>query len=448
MCTVRLISNNFISSAFCDQSHGFSSFLILIYKNSSYIKLSDMELKTIQSYMILSVAIFLVLPLTVYLTVQLVRYWHSTLIVKRRRPVVIALLLMIIYFTLVEWPSYAVEHLLGHDHVNYILLFITIPARLAFILLINTRVWLLYFDYNYHHTLSRKPWQIFLSRSSIDENWFLINRQRLGSAKFIIKWIIIPIVILRAIAYFTMCFGFGIANESIDAGTICFFSICSFIFIGIVWSKYPEYHDIYFIRSELKWLCFSALVMVLTYFVDWMLLTFRVDRRIELDIGFAQLLINEFTGKFEIRASPSLKHPQRVPLENYVRNAVRQKLNRLRPTLRGCSYSDLDGTGCFVMFMMIEYPHWKSTHLLRKMKIKKMNGTRVPSESTDFETNESMEEIIAMTKTAKMLDWGSEITTINGYEQFAGFLSKEFAIENLLFVTEVCTYLLFIMTML
>ena len=252
-------------------------------------------------------------------------------------------------------------------------------------------MWLLYFDYNYHRTLSRKPWQIFLSRTSIDENWFLINRQRLGSAKFIIKWIIIPIVILRVISYFTIRFGFDIASESIDAGTLCFFAVFSFIFIGIVWSKYPDYHDIYFIRSELKWLCLSTLVLALSYLTWGILMALQIEQRIDSDIGFIQILFTELM----------------------------------------C---------CFIMFIMIRYPLWKSAqNSIRKIKAEQIQIVRSQSDSTSttFETSDSMEEVIAMTTTAMVLDWETEIETIEGYERFAGFLSKEFAIENLLFVTEV-----------
>ena len=80
--------------------------------------LYKMEPKTVQAYLIILTAICIVLPLTVYLTIQLVRNWDSPLIVKRRRPVVVALFLMIIYFTVIEAPSYAVEYLQGHNHVR------------------------------------------------------------------------------------------------------------------------------------------------------------------------------------------------------------------------------------------------------------------------------------------------------------------------------------------
>ena len=115
-----------------------------------------MDFENSQAVMVLAACCFLTLPTAIYCIAGLIRNWNRQFLIKRRRLVIVALLIMIIYQSLIEVPHYAVHELLDIQQQNLVLLAITVPTRLCCVLLINTRVWLLFFDCHYNCILATK----------------------------------------------------------------------------------------------------------------------------------------------------------------------------------------------------------------------------------------------------------------------------------------------------
>ena len=169
-------------------------------------------------------------------------------------------------------PCYAIQRLLSHTLIpDPILISLSVPVRICAMLLINTRIWLLYYDYQEGHILASKPWQILINPSSIEHNWFLTHKRTLGDGTFILNAIIIPIVVCRSALYIFVRFYIVHQTypEFTDGVVIVILLLISMVFIGLIWkslnTKFPNFTDSYYIRHELRCLillCVGMMVAV------------------------------------------------------------------------------------------------------------------------------------------------------------------------------------------
>lgn len=317
----------------------------------------------IQAIVNLVICALFTFPISIYCTYQICKNWNELWLIKRKRSVWIILFIMILYQSLIEMPSYSIDQLYGIGQIpELVLLSITIPTRIAFFLLINIRVWILYYNYHYHHTLAIKPWRILISPQSINDNWFVRHKRSLGDARYILEYILFPIVMMRVISFVVMRFIFQIDSIVVDGITLNIFFVSSFIFCAIVWTKYPDFNDRFFIRMELKFTFLWLLLAVILAAVIW--LVFIYLAHLELDVGLLAHL------GFEVTFS-------------------------------------------ILMWIFCVYPQ----RALRKSGILSSN-TLSQSLSAGGVRNAEL-----------MMSWKEIILSKDGYESFASFLSREFAIE-------------------
>lgn len=108
------------------------------------------------------------------------------------------------------------------------------------------------FDYHHGAILAVRPWQIVINPKSVEENWFLRKKRTVGHGPFILKYLITPLIIIRITALIV----FEILEDStlyeIDPFLISSITIITTMFIGIIFGRYPQYEDGYFIRNELR----------------------------------------------------------------------------------------------------------------------------------------------------------------------------------------------------
>merc|ERR1719491_548739 len=136
-----------------------------------------MKLQDVTALLVLVACICITTPLVVYCAHQLIKNWNEQYLIKRKRPVIVCLFCMLTYQSLIEVPSYAMTQLISDRDIKALpiatlpIVILNIPIRIAFVLLINVRVWLLYFDFQFHSVVSSKPWQMLISPAAIDKNW-------------------------------------------------------------------------------------------------------------------------------------------------------------------------------------------------------------------------------------------------------------------------------------
>ena len=135
-------------------------------------------------------------------------------------------------------------------------------------------------------------------------------------------------------------------------------------FIGVLWSKYPSFDDIYFIKNE-----------------------FRI---VFITVGFLCLLI----------ATLNL-------LLTFESADIDGKYFRLfMPLIFQVIY-------CFILWMMIVYPKWRSLKVVKETLAERQRMTAGTLHEIDLTAAQ----------------WEREIRAKQGYEKFAAFLSKELAVE-------------------
>ena len=76
-----------------------------------------------------------------------------------------------------------------------------------------------------------------ISPVSVESNWFLLNRHKLGDGCFILKYIILPFGIFQAVLY-GFSYNLNWWDYSISGIMLVVVLIVNMIFVGIIWSKY------------------------------------------------------------------------------------------------------------------------------------------------------------------------------------------------------------------
>ena len=88
-----------------------------------------------------------------------------------------------------------------HETLDTIISGVSSIAVSGGIALYTVRIYLLYYDHEYERILTSEKWAIFIDPSMVKNNWFLINRNKYGNDIWIVKWIVIPPVIVFVILW-------------------------------------------------------------------------------------------------------------------------------------------------------------------------------------------------------------------------------------------------------
>ena len=324
-----------------------------------------MGLATETAFASLTIYCLITIPLIIYSGWLLRRDWSELFLIKRRRIIVLAL-----YVLIILWSSFMGIVAIGETLTNPLFSNNFIGAAIntliwTFGLLLATRAWLLYFDYFHGATLAAKPWTTILAPDSVANNWFLTRRRSVGSGIYILKWIILPVILIRLLLYFTAIWILNIAVARVRGfdmyGVVALPIICT-IFIGVMFSKYPKYDNVYFIRNELKILflftfCAQFIVISLNYAIDTMNVLSHLWRHLNM------LVIQ-----------------------------------------------------CGFLLIMIVYPQWK---------VKRENQSLL----TRLKKQETEELIANEWRTNVQEHWRKTIRTKQGFERFASYLAQQFSLE-------------------
>ena len=305
------------------------------------------------------------IPVVLYCGYQLRVNWTEQYMIKRRRSIIttIYFVLSAMLITLpliVEVPNLlSLTHSLTaldryHETAHWIFWILDIPGRWACNLLFCSRVWLLYFDYHHSRSLASESWQILISPDSVENNWFLRKRATLGNPEYISKRIICPIVCVRTVLYIVIQFIIPMPSyidlRFIEPVLFGVLSVATVVFMGCIWSKYPNFADTFFIRNELR-------------------------------IVFWTVSLGTICGSVIL---------------------LMQRHFEVTPTMHICATQI---AGCFVMWMMIVYPK----RMLLQEQLVQYQASDGRIDTVDH--------------------WENKMSTRHGYEQFANYLSKQFAVE-------------------
>jgi len=240
--------------------------------------------------------------------------------------------------------------------------------------LLAVRPWILFFDYKYSDVLAAKPWQIVIAPKSFENNWFLRKRQTLGTGSYIIRWLIVPLMMLRlGMGVFELIgLDFSVlpmSMEQVEVVSLMVLYVVVMCFIAVLWIQYPdcELKDHHFIRDELKLLAI------------WGVITTSVSIPAEISFGFGDLHLSWLHVKSQVIISG-------------------------------------------FMCLTIVYPQRKCHQTLNEWNERLMRVRKRPS-------------VVEMRMDIQK-HWQQSISHKRGYEDFATFLAQQFSLENLLFVTE------------
>ena len=226
-----------------------------------------------------------------------------------------------------------------------------------------TKMYLLYYDHEYERILASEKWTIFIDPNMTKNNWFFINKNKYGNAVWIIKYLIIPSVILFAILRVSLS-QTGVAYQEKFNFLYLLLLVWSIphVIVGVwCWRKYPKFHDTFGIKKELIYFVLFALVLVFSVMISGALVSF-VNGDLDMLMGIFISLCADVNA-----------------------------------------------------WILVIYPQ----------KANQIKHTTSNNQNDIGQNNES-----------KNVEWREIIATMDGYEQFAAFLQKEFSTENILFVTE------------
>lgn len=116
------------------------------------------------------------------------------------------------------------------------------------------RCWILYYDHKLEDSRVKNNWRQILNENY--ENWFEKHGSRYGNLKFVTILLIIADVFsclvfisLRHLSFFLDLFQYRFYSS-----WLVFIISLSYIFVFVIFSKFPEFTDLFSIKHELLWI--------------------------------------------------------------------------------------------------------------------------------------------------------------------------------------------------
>lgn len=181
------------------------------------------------------------IPFICYCGYTLYSHWDEQYLVKRHRSTITAYCCLVgVKFIFVALYAIAVLLSVPSHITNPIASWLLNTVTLLFVMVSTTRLWLLFYDYNFEEVLSSKPFAIVLNIKEFESNWFLRNKHTLGEGRFLLKWCIFPVLILRIISFIPVLMARSIEFErarSVDGTVTLSLIVACCLFAGAIWSK-------------------------------------------------------------------------------------------------------------------------------------------------------------------------------------------------------------------
>ena len=364
----------------------------------------------------LLVIFFVSFPVYIVGIHKIKRNWTKTFIVKRHRVLLVHKIAAACGMHCICIPlictSIILRHFKGYENVaNIIYVYISIPLMqtfaFIFIFVMGIRNWLLYFDTNFSKYQLEKEWLSAINPTAVNTNWFKNKHKTLGNATYLSRIAVLVAVILYlldfSLRFSALYKGYNIL-WIIANWIFWFFALISVGFSFWCWKKLKGiYYDELGIRRELALIGWYGLVYIILVFICTSLYY--------LDIMSGGLS----NGIFYLGLS-------------------------------------LIFTGLIAVITIM--PVKWNTSSKYGLPIANTSTIRLPSVSmpkqmTKFSTKLSKENVVTSTtctsgtNTPKQRPFGNNwqdiVCSVYGFEQFMKHLQLEFSIENLLYISEVCT---------
>lgn len=239
-----------------------------------------MELSVFGGWLLLAYLGLIFYPFVMYSIYKLQENYDTAQFTQRRQSFIFLLLISSVITVISNHVPLAVYFLLTDSPPSYTKLHPMDVAMPFFILsrcilyliciLINCRIWLLFYDYKYQSALNSKEWQVLLMDINGDENecsnnWFIANKRSFGNGRYIIKisfiyWIFVVSIFLAIMFLFSDEIHTKYHPEW--SFTFSVSSIC-IIFCACIWCRYPSFNDEFCIKQEIKYIVYGFAIHTL-----------------------------------------------------------------------------------------------------------------------------------------------------------------------------------------
>ena len=208
-----------------------------------------------------------------YITIQSIRllheHWVDLWLIQRNRSLILVLFACNTIHVVFVFPHIVLCNILygdwplHHLRIHTFVACITINGICVFYF---GRIFLLYFNHQYHNAIVSKGWNLLINAELFRSNWFILNQHKYKNPKFVTKlflglWITMCIVVLGidfVVHYFT---GQGV-HQLISTAAI---------FIGCYyghkwWRTFPVIRDNWHIRAEMIFVIKSLCILAPLFF--------------------------------------------------------------------------------------------------------------------------------------------------------------------------------------
>ena len=214
---------------------------------------------------------------------KFIKYQNEDVMIKRYGYItVIEAKLSILHFVFVfiyeifdglYWSS------LNHEETYFLIKRLCYLLHLIFLqcsycILVN-RFWLLYYDILLAQVSANKKWKKIINQNYDYNdnnsnkgklNWFLLNRDKYGNFKWIIKRFTIPYILISSLCFIIVViikiiYGNNSYQASIAQAIELIFFILPCISMFVIYLKLPKLRDNLYILLELKYVCISLVIL-------------------------------------------------------------------------------------------------------------------------------------------------------------------------------------------
>ena len=302
---------------------------------------------------------------------------------------------------------------------TYGIVFIVIPSVNILALIIMLRIWLLYYDINLSKFLRQKAWLIVIDPESGANNWFKKNESTFGNSIFLVKYgmsIMLIVCVISGILRFV--------NVSLIERLLSWFVVLSFIiFASIIWYKLRArgfYYDKLGIKKELLIMIACLIFYILIGASLICLLVLKIFDNDDYDVAWRFMAFG-------------LANSSIVLLTLLPKKLCHLEPKHPRLELDSKTNSVDSGSG-HPMSTSIQHNH-DHDHDLRP---------RPPRKFSDSSSRSATSGTAARSRPFGH-SWTDIVCTQFGYESFMDHVMHEFSLENLLFISEVCCFMFYVL---
>lgn len=335
----------------------------------------------------------------------------------------------------------------------YALVFLWCPSMYIFLTIATTRFWLLYFDTNISKLNLNRVWLCVIDDTVEASNWFKNHENTFGNSKLLTFFCLVLVILLTAVAATLRgIFSLEFVSRIVDITFIFIIAITTII----IWYKLKDcQHDLLGIRHEILSMFILGFITLIVNTICALLYDINSIPRDLYDIvwcivscaGISALNIVE---TIYPRKLSEMQHNNNNNNNNSKQNQILNKIGctNLNCALIGDIFPCLKLGPNAVTVLKMEntatassventpsanpiHHNCNNTPSLSAVAALALPNVSLPSSKTGSRTN------LGYTRHEFGSSWSDIVCTPFGYESLMNHLSKEFAVENLLFISEV-----------